>query len=56
MSMIITLIILVAIATVVHKFVMSAVNNYSYDNIIERYEDRSNHMYWDVIRQQSKIN
>ena len=54
--MIITLIILVAIATTFHKFVMSAVENYEYGSTLDRCENRNNHMYWDVIRQQKNIN
>jgi hypothetical protein len=54
--MIITLIILVAVATTLHKFVMKAVENYSYDNTIERYENRSEHMYWNIIKEKSNIN
>jgi hypothetical protein len=48
--MIITLLILMAIATAFHKFVMKAVNNYEYDNTPARYEDRLGKMYWDNIK------
>jgi len=54
--MIITLLILIAIATTFHKFVMKAVNNYEYDTTLKRYEDRVGQMYWDVIKQQNNIN
>ena len=54
--MIITLIILVAIATTFHKFVMNAVENYEYGNTLDRYEDRVGKMYWDVIKQQHRFN
>ena len=35
---------------------MSAVNNYEYDTTTDRYENRTKHMYWDVIKQQNNIN
>jgi hypothetical protein len=54
--MILTLIILATIAVLGHKFVMNAVNNYTYDNTIERYENRNRHMYWDIIKEQNKFN
>jgi hypothetical protein len=54
--MIITLLIFIALAGLVHKFVMGAVENYTYDNTVERYENRTNHMYWDVIKKQSNMN
>jgi len=53
--MIITLLIFIAIAATFHKFVMSAVNNYQYDSTIDRNENRNNHMYWDVIKEQNKF-
>ena len=47
--MIITLAITIAIALVFHKWLMKAVDNYHYDNTVDRYEDRVGKMYWDVI-------
>ena len=47
--MIITLLILTIAAAAMHKMVMNAVEDYSYDNTVDRYEDRVGKMYWDVI-------
>jgi hypothetical protein len=55
-DMIITLLILIAIAAAFHKFVMKAVNNYEYDSRPKRYEDRVGQMYWDVIKEQHRFN
>jgi len=52
--MIITLIILATIGIIGHKFVMNAVENYSYDNTLERYQERYNTMYWDVIKDRNR--
>jgi hypothetical protein len=52
--MIITLIILTIIAGLGHKFLMSAVNSYDYDNTIDRYEDRLGQIYWDVIKDRNR--
>jgi hypothetical protein len=54
--MIITLLIFIAIAAAVHKFVMGAVNNYEYDNTISRYEDRIGKIYWDAIKEPRRFN
>jgi hypothetical protein len=54
--MIITFLIFIAIATVVHKLVMGAVENYSYDNTIDRYEDRIGKIYWDAIKEPRRFN
>ena len=56
MGMIITLLIIAAIAVTVHKFVMSAVNNYEYDNSVYRYEDRVGKIYWDAIKEPRRFN
>lgn len=47
--MIIALLILAVVATTMHKILMNAVEDYSYDNTVDRYEDRVGKMYWDVI-------
>ena len=54
--MIITLLILIAIATAFHKFTMKAVNNYEYDNTPRSYEDRVGQVYWDVIKEPRRFN
>jgi hypothetical protein len=54
--MIITLLILIAIAATFHKFVMKAVNNYHYDGTPKRYEDRVGQMYWDAIKEPRRFN
>ena len=54
--MIITLIILTAIAFAFHKFIMKAVNNYEYDNTAYRYEDRIGKIYWDAIKEPRRFN
>jgi len=54
--MIITLLIFIAIAGAVHKFVMGAVNNYEYDNTPRTYEDRVGQMYWDAIKEPRRFN
>ena len=54
--MIITLLIFIAITTVVHKLVMGAVENYSYDNTVDRYEDRIGKIYWDAIKEPRRFN
>jgi len=54
--MIITLLILAVIAATIHKFVMSAVNNYEYDNSTYRYEDRIGKIYWDAIKEPRRFN
>ena len=54
--MIITLIILAAIAITFHKFTMKAVNNYEYGNTPKTYEDRVGQMYWDVIKEPRRFN
>jgi len=54
--MIITLIILTAIAFTFHKFTMKAVNNYEYHNTPRSYEDRVGQMYWDAIKEPRRFN
>ena len=54
--MIITLLILIAIATAFHKFTMKAVNNYEYENTPRSYEDRVRQVYWDVIKEPRRFN
>ena len=51
--MIITLIILTVAAATMHKVLMNAVEDYSYDNTVDRYEDRVGKMYWDIIRKKT---
>ena len=54
--MIITLLILTIAAVIAHKTLMNAVENYSYDNTVDRYEDRIGKMYWDVIKKPGSYN
>lgn len=54
--MIITLLILTIAAATMHKILMNAVNEYSYDNTVDRYEDRIGKMYWDVIKKPGSYN
>jgi hypothetical protein len=54
--MIITLLIITTFAIIVHKTLMNAVENYSYDNTFDRYENRSRHMYWDIIKEPRRFN
>lgn len=56
MSMIITLLILAISAVIVHKSLMNAVNDYSYDNTVDRYEDRIGKIYWDAIKEPRRFN
>ena len=35
---------------------MSAVENYTYDNTIDRYEDRIGKIYWDAIKEPRRFN
>lgn len=48
-NMIITLLIIATLAVLAHKSLMNAVDNYNYDNTVDKYEDRVGKMYWDII-------